>query len=161
MYWLAWIEQSPLGLWVRESVWGFPISLTLHAFGMAFLVGGNIVLALRALGYASGIPLVSLPGLLPLIRSAAWLALVSGLLLLTAYPAKSLTNPLFYFKLSCISVALFLMRDLGKVLLTPYPDVAWLRRRGIILLVLWAASITAGRFLAYTYSVLTIADRYF
>ena len=161
MYWLAWIEQSPMGLWVRESVWGFPISLTLHAFGMAFLVGANIVIALRMLGRANDITFGSLSSLLPLIWSAAVLALISGLLLLTAYPAKSLTNPVFYFKLACISAALVLIRYLMMKLPDKSHDRPWLRHRAIVLLLLWTASITAGRLLAYTYSVLTIADSYF
>ena len=90
-----------------------------------------------------------------------WINAVSGVLLLIAYPTKALTNPLFYAKLGLIVAGLVLARALrarlsddsgaGPVALSPSA-----RRLAIASLACWAASITAGRLLAYTYSRLTV-----
>jgi hypothetical protein len=157
-----WIENTPIGLWVRESVWGFPLSLIVHAWSMALLVGICLVLALGVL---------LLPRLLPPLLSKSvpviWLAfavsLLSGIFLLSAYPAKALTNEVFYLKLGCIALALWLALSLIKQCRTEYfaagtkiPSVLKLKASGILLA--WFGTIIAGRLLAYTYSILSVAE---
>jgi hypothetical protein len=149
-----WIEDSALGVWVAESTWGFPISLTLHALGMGLLAGGNLAIALRLLGAAPAIPLVGLLRLYPLLWGSAVLSLMSGVMLLSAYPAKALTNSVFYFKLSLIATGLWLLAKPVRQLLQQGVDTAVQRRYGAAMLLIWLATITAGRFLAYTHSVL-------
>lgn len=163
MEFLAWIEETALGIWVRESTWGFPIALTLHAIGMGFLAGFNFAFALRVLGVAPGISLQSLARFFPFMWCSAALSLFSGLLLLAAYPAKSLTNPLFYLKIALIISGVVLITKLAGVLTVPNGNrSSVLRGRertfAVVLLVTWGATITCGRFLAYTYSVLTVAE---
>lgn len=182
MEFFAWIEQSALSRWVAESIWGFPIALTLHAIGMGFLAGFNFAFALRMLGVARGVKPQAFVRFFPLLWGSAVLSLVSGLLLLAAYPAKSLTNPLFYLKMGLIISGLVLIRKLAAVVTaheatqTTWDSHSLLPRhngttqdshnliRGrekpfaVILLLLWCAAITCGRFLAYTYSVLTVSD---
>ncbi|MED5198726.1 MAG: hypothetical protein VYB51_02880, partial [Gemmatimonadota bacterium] len=92
-----------------------------------------------------------------------WVGLVfvslSGVLLLIAYPAKALTNPVFYLKLSAIVTALFITRSLAKgVLQDPIYDAERAPRKARVLatvsIFLWAGAVTSGRFLAYTYKIL-------
>ena len=83
------------------------------------------------------------------------------MLLLIAYPTKALTNPLFYVKLVLIAVGLVLARRCAPACATlPVPEARALPPRlqalAIASLVCWAAGITAGRLLAYTYSRLTV-----
>ena len=47
---IAWIENSALGEWVRVSIWGYPMMITLHSLGLAIMVGLSVVLSLRVLG---------------------------------------------------------------------------------------------------------------
>jgi hypothetical protein len=47
---LAWLESTSLAIWMRDSLWAYPIVLTFHAIGMAMLVGTMIIIALRVLG---------------------------------------------------------------------------------------------------------------
>jgi hypothetical protein len=159
---LLWIENSALAVWVGESTWGFPISLTLHAFGMGFLAGGNLVIALRLLGFARGIPPATLLRLYPFLWGSAVLSVISGAMLLSAYPAKALTNPVFYTKLFFIIVGLSLLAKPVRRLLpqmmndaAPTPQE---RRLGGLIAFLWLATITAGRFLAYTHHVMRADD---
>jgi hypothetical protein len=39
MGFLLWIEESALGVYVQEDPWGFAIALSLHAVGMATVLG--------------------------------------------------------------------------------------------------------------------------
>ena len=159
MEFFAWVEQTTLGLWVRESTWGFPIALTLHAIGMGFLAGFNFAFALRVLGVASGVNLQQLVRFFPLMWSSAGLSVFSGLLLLSAFPAKSLTNPLFYLKLGLILSGIILLRKLAAAV-TSQNTMSIIHGRekiaAAVLLLLWGGAITCGRFLAYTYSILLV-----
>src|SRR5688500_6722452 len=103
----AWLERSSLSVWIREgSLWAFPIILIFHTVGLAFLVGANVALDARMLGFARGVPLVAL---LPFFRAmwiGFWVNAISGVLLLITYPTKALTNPLFYIKLALIAAVI-------------------------------------------------------
>jgi hypothetical protein len=99
----------------------------------------------------------------PFMWGSAALSLVSGLMLLAAYPAKSLTNPLFYLKISLIISGLLLIRKLGAAATGPEENnsaALYTRQKksAALLLLIWGAAITCGRFLAYTYSVLTVGE---
>jgi hypothetical protein len=156
----GWIERTALSIWIREgSLWAFPIILILHTVGLAFLVGANVALDVRMLGFARGLPL---PSLIPFFKAmwlGFWINAVSGVLLLITYPTKALTNPLFYLKLGLIAFAVAHARWVRRQLsgdpgfgTTQLPRTV--RLVSVAALVCWAAAITAGRLLAYTYSYL-------
>jgi hypothetical protein len=157
-----WIESTPIGLWVRESVWGFPLSLIVHAWSMALLVGICMVLALGVLLLPRLLPPL-LNKSVPVIWFAFTVSLLSGLFLLSAYPAKALTNEVFYLKLGFITLALWLALSLITQCRTQYfaagtriPTGVKLKASGILLA--WFGTIIAGRLLAYTYSILSVAE---
>jgi hypothetical protein len=157
----AWIERTPVALWVRESIWGFPISLILHAWAMAVLVGISLLLALSALGVAPRLLLPLAEKSKPVIWAAFFVSSISGVLLLSAYPAKALTNEVFYLKLVFVGVALTLVlsvinqcKRLAPEHVTALPAKLRLRAAGILLA--WFGTIASGRLLAYTYSILTV-----
>ena len=80
-----------------------------------------------------------------------------------AYPAKALTNPVFYLKLSALVTALLISRYFQKMLAGAGENFELERlvpRLAYLSLVLWIVTVTAGRFLAYTHSVL-LASRFY
>ena len=135
---------------MREDPYAYFIALIFHAFGMAFLVGGGIVICLRVLGIGKGAPLQKFRGFLPVMWMGAVLAIVSGVLLLSAYPAKALTNPIFGIKFACLIAASLLVRRMLKDQAPPRPAT------GGIALGLWLAGVAAGKLLLHTYTVLTV-----
>lgn len=152
-----WLEQVPLGVWIRESpsMWAFPGILALHTIGMAFLVGATTAFSLRVLGAAPGVPLTEMLKFEPVVRFGFVVNLVSGLLLLLAYPTKALTNPVFYLKLGAIALALVVVRALGQRVVASGGNAdGWTPDRLLAgaTLFLWVVSVTAGRLLAYTHS---------
>jgi hypothetical protein len=159
----TWIEASALSTWLRESpsLWAFPFVLILHTVGLAFLVGANVALDVRVLGLARGVPLPTLRRYAVVMWSGFWLNAASGVLLLIAYPTKALTNPLFYVKLALIAIGLGMWSKLwARIRALPVPEAQVLPPRlkalAVASLLCWAAGITAGRLLAYTYSRLTV-----
>jgi len=146
------IEHSALSLWMREDPYAYFIALILHAFGMALLVGGGIVLCLRMLGVGSGARLEAFRGFLPVMWLGALLAVVSGVGLLWAYPAKALTNPVFALKFACLIGAVLLTRRAWRIgALSADP-----RRMAGLALALWFGGVVAGKMLLHTYKVLTV-----
>jgi hypothetical protein len=157
-----WLEATPLSVWLREapSIMVFPFILILHTVGLAFLVGANIAFDARILGLARGVPLLSMRRYYRAMWAGFWVNAFSGVLLLIAYPTKALTNPVFYLKLSLIAIALVIGQQirhhmLAGVLAAGMRAPKPLKVLAAVSLFLWVASITAGRFLAYTCSRLT------
>jgi hypothetical protein len=155
---LAWIETSALSDWVRDSpcTCAFPIIVTLHNIGMAFLAGGSIVIDLRLIGFASTMPVRPMARFVPLLWLAFALNAGSGILLLIAYPTKALTNPLFYIKLCLLALALTLVYRIATDVLRasggdPGPLPANTKLLAGASLATWVALIAAGRYLAYTH----------
>src|SRR5258706_11917346 len=95
------MEQSGVSTWIRtsDSLFGFYFILVFHTIGMALIVGANVVLDLRLLGALPDVPLLPLERLFPIMWTGFFLNAISGTLLVIGYPTKSLTNPVFYFKL--------------------------------------------------------------
>ena len=75
-----WLETTSLAIWVKES-WGWPLALTIHAFGSATIVGFSFIIFLRSFGLLQTIPPASLINLLPYIWVCVVLQVCSGFLL--------------------------------------------------------------------------------
>ena len=176
---LTFLEGNELSVFIREfpSVFGFPTILFLHTLGLAMVAGVSIAIDLWILrGATAGAPL----HLLGLTRTM-WLGfginLISGVALLLAYPAKALTNWVFYLKMALVLTAVYVAvrinreiaargggRKLHPAFAALPPSMAGAgavlsvgfdaRRWAIVSLLLWAAATVTGRLLAYTYNVL-------
>ena len=159
------IERSGLSTWIRESpsLFAFYFILLLHTIGLSLVVGANAVLDLRILGVASALPLKPLKQLFVVMWVGLGINGATGVLLLIAYPTKSLTNPLFYVKLSLIALAVIMMqrinaRVFGDTSLSETSMVERGKMMAMWSLVLWIGAIAAGRLLAETFKYLTYAD---
>jgi len=159
---LARLEETALSIMLRESGLAFFGSLTLHSLAMAFVVGINFALALRIVGFAPRIELPALCRFYSLHWYAALLILISGVALLLAYPAKALSNPVFYIKLVALVMGLLIARRFQNSFsggVTAYIDNVS-RSLAYTSLALWIIVVTAGRFLAYTHTTL-LASRFY
>lgn len=154
----SWLESTTVRAWIVESpsLLAFPGILAVHTIGLALLVGLTAALDLRLLGVAPNVPPIAFIRFLPAIRFGLWLNVLSGLALLLAYPTKALTNPTFYLKLALIAGGLLILRvTLRRVRESPAISRST-RLLAAASLVLWAAAIASGRFLAYTCIRLTV-----
>jgi hypothetical protein len=81
-----WLASSSYAMWVNKSS-GWPIALTIHAFGTAIVVGLMAIIALRLIGFFPGIPYTSLNSLFPYIWVAIVFQALSGATLWMTKPA--------------------------------------------------------------------------
>lgn len=159
---LSWIEQTSLSVFVREDYYAYFVLLILHAWGMALLVGGALAIALRVLGLARGTRIERFAGFMPMVWTGAALAILSGLGLLAGYPAKALTNPIFFAKLVSLALAIRLIARLVRHALpvaangAPLPSGA--RLQAALALLLLFAGVAGGKLLLYTNTVLLTSD---
>jgi hypothetical protein len=152
------LSQTSLVLWVAESDYGYPFVLTMHAIGMALVVGIMLILNLRVLGLAKGISLTSLRAFFRVAWIGLAINLVSGSLLFCANYTAFLHNTAFITKISLLIVGGIGTGVLAKELkLRTINNAAGVelpsqkaRVIAAILVVVWLSAITAGRIVGYT-----------
>jgi hypothetical protein len=161
------IEQTGLSRWIRysSSMFGFYFILLCHTIGLSLLVGGNAVVDLRILGVARGLPLKPMKDLFKFMFVGLAINITTGLLLLTGYPTKALTDFDFYIKISFVTLGattMFLMYK--RVFKDPSLSESDMIRRGKTLaklsIVFWVFAVWAGRMLSETYIYITYGHKY-
>jgi hypothetical protein len=155
-----WLEGTALSVWVRESpsLWGFPFILFLHTLGLALIAGLSSAVALGALYWPGPLGRIQLQGLFRLMWLGLAINAVSGLALLIAYPAKAMTNPVFYIKLVAIAIAVGIVQTFKRQSGSAGGQSQPSRVAACSLLGLWAVAILTGRLLAYTHTILMAYD---
>jgi hypothetical protein len=155
------IENSAYAVWVRESpsIFAYTSILSLHAIGLAIIVGINTLVALRLLGYVQEIPLQPLRKLFPWMYLGFAINTFSGASLLAANLSNDLGNWLFLAKLVFIALAMVNL-ELTRMYVFDRPAVVTSGSASVVLprhartfaiasLVLWSLAMVAGRFTAY------------
>jgi hypothetical protein len=152
------IENSAYAVWVRESpsIFAYTTILSLHAIGLAIIVGIHTLVALRLLGFVPAIPLQPLRKLFPWMYLGFAINLFSGSSLLAANLTNDLGNWLFLAKLVFILFAMINLEltrmyvfDKPGALLATGEMPKHARTFAITALVLWSLAMVAGRFTAY------------
>ena len=163
---LIWLEESRPGVWVREypSLFGFPFILFLHTLGLAMLAGVSIGIDVWLLRQRTLAQALRMTGLIRVMWLGLGINAVSGLALLIAYPAKALTNWVFYVKILLVVLGVYAVARINREMFPTGLAVAGVtitavaRRWAIGSLVIWTATIITGRLLAYTHQVLFASE---
>ncbi|HLS84742.1 MAG TPA: DUF6644 family protein [Burkholderiales bacterium] len=151
------LEASALGQAMRQSLYLYPVVETVHIVGLALLFGSIAVLDLRLLGVGRAMPVTRLSRhVLPWTLGSFVLIVPSGLAMFIAHATDFIAHPLFAVKLGLILAAIVnagifhstAMRSVAGWDVQAAPPAA-ARVAGGLSLVLWAAVIACGRFLAY------------
>jgi hypothetical protein len=149
-----WLESTSLALWVKES-WGWPLALTIHAFGSATIVGFAFIIGLRLFGLFGTIPLAALRALFPFIWFCVVIQVLSGTLLWLTKPGRYLEAGVFEVKLAFIVTGIVVTLYLEKALNKGADNWAsgTISARSIRFVVatalVWSAVLIAGRLTAY------------
>jgi hypothetical protein len=146
------ISQTSLVRWVAESDWGYPIVLTLHAIGMALVVGIVLVFDLRVLGVAARIPLAALQRFFLVAWIGFAVNLTSGTLLFCANYSAFIHNTAFITKISLLIAGAICTWLLVRQIDFTKSDSVTAKAKLIaaISVILWLGAITAGRIVGYT-----------
>ena len=154
-----WLEESPAGLMVRESLWGFQIVVAIHIVSLAFSVGLLVWFDLRLLGLGVRPSRVS-EVYRQLIRWAGFgfvSMFVTGGLLFTGFATSAIGNVFFRAKLLLIAAAG--ANALLYHLVTEHGAPVWdederppaaARLAGLVSIVVWTLVVLCGRMMSYT-----------
>jgi len=124
---------------------------------MGFLVGTSMVIDLRLLGFARGVPLEAMKKVFPALWFGFCVSAASGFVLTVIEIRKWLGDPLFYIKMIMIALAMLTGRMIWNRVFrdSSRNDVSISRTvRGLATasLFFWVAAITAGRLTAYLFT---------
>jgi hypothetical protein len=102
---LDYLQNLALANWVRSSpsIFAYTMVLTVHAVGLAIVVGVNTLIALRLLGVARDIPLAGLPRLYRVVWFGFGINLASGFLLFIAEAHNMAAMVAFWAKLTFVA----------------------------------------------------------
>ena len=147
---LWWIEDSWLGMLVSSSQWGYPIVLSLHAVGMAVLVGVSLILASRALGIAGAISVTAMGPYWNGAIGGFVVNLLSGAALFIGSASPLFFNTAFHIKLIGVVIGLALTWWLVRICIRGDGEVTGRHRKiAAASIIGWAIALLAGRLIGY------------
>ena len=153
---IVWIEESALGEWVRYSIWGYPLMITLHSLGLAVMVGLSTVLSLRVLGLFDRIPYSALHRLFSIAWVGFLVNFLSGGSLFANSATKLIVDWLFLLKMSMVIIAAILVGVMQNLIRTlpvrgdgVLASTANLKLAAWLTMGAWSIGMVAGRFIAY------------
>lgn len=148
MGFLLWFEEGPLGIFIRESLWGYPITLSSHGVGFALVVGVVVALNMRVLGFARGISVQAFDR----VFIVAWIGfiinLVSGLILFAGSASEYTFQGSFQLKIGAIVLGGILMKVVMNAV-RERKNPAIVKVYSIACLAAWATAVITGRLMAY------------
>jgi hypothetical protein len=152
---IEWLANSPYALWVNQS-FGWPLALTIHAFGNAIVVGFMAIIGLRLFGFFPGIPYTSLRSLIPYIWISVAFQALSGFTLWMTKPGSYLADGMFEVKFTLVIIACVVMVIFQRILkqeAAKWDAAGAVSSRGLkigtLSCLLWAGVLIGGRLTAY------------
>lgn len=153
------IEESSLSQLVQSTPWIVPTVQTLHILGIAALLSSVLMINLRLLGItAKDQSLVAVNASFSVvIRLVLPFLLVTGMIMISGEPARSLANSVFQIKMLLLLTSIIVMWAVHRSL--KFDPVYWERSTyrkwaaklvAMMSLGLWVGIVCAGRWIAYT-----------
>lgn len=148
MGFLLWYEESPIGDFIRESLWGYPIVLSSHGVGMAIVMGVAVALCFRVLGFAKGISILAFDKLFIVGWIGFIINLVSGLILFANTASVYFFQGTFQLKIGAIVAGGILMKFvMNSVRENKSPAVQ--KSLAAVCVICWTTGLVTGRLMAY------------
>jgi len=146
-----WLSQTGPSQAMQTSTWAIPAIQCLHIVALALTFTSALLLSLRFAGL--GLTAEQLPQLAArTVRRIWWLLLVllvTGALLITAEPGRTITNQVFYLKMILLAVAILLTLWLASAARRSTKPTDLHVAVGVLAVLVWIGIIFAGRFIAY------------
>ena len=153
---LTWMESTGFSEWILTSTTGWPLMLSIHAIGLAIVVGVIFSMDLRVLGLYGTIPYTSLYGLLRIAWIGIIMNVITGFSIFMTQATMYVTSLPFLLKITFIILGIANLVYTQKVL--KRDAAAWqaagkVPQLGIVLastsLFFWVFAVVTGRLIAY------------
>jgi hypothetical protein len=153
-----WLKVTAFSVALQSTSWAVPLVQTIHILAIGGVIGSGLMIALRTLGWVAAEQSLARANL-RFLRVIWWslpVLLVTGLLMISAEPARSLENPAFLLKmfLLLLSIAVSLGYQTPLRRNPEFWELSKGRRRfgqliAFVSLALWVGVIFSGRWIAY------------
>ena len=156
MEFLVWLENTGIANAIRTIPWLYPAFETGHYIGLSLLVGGIMLIDLRVLGFARGLPLRSMIGLLPFVWAGFVINVLTGSMLFIYGATNFGYNGAFQLKMAFMVLAglnalafdVSVRRSGGAWVAADRPPPI-VKGFATLSLVFWLCVVTTGRWMAY------------
>ena len=152
----VWLENTAIADAIRTIPWLYPTFETGHYIGLSLLVGGIMLIDLRVLGMARGLPLKSMIGLLPFVWAGFIINLLTGSMLFIYGATNFGVNAAFQLKMAFMVVAGLnalafdvAVRKSGGAWVVADRPPTMVKCFATLSLVFWLCVVTTGRWMAY------------
>jgi len=152
-----WVHAFPSSIALRESLYAFPVALTVHLVSLAMFAGLVVMMDLRLVGVAyRGTPFSEVQSrLFPWQMVAMVVTSIAGLVLFYMQPMRYFGKVIYWLKIALIvlaSVNILLFhfvtyRSIDKWDLSNAPVTA--KVAGWLSIALWGGVVASGRLTAY------------
>ncbi|RUO31363.1 DUF6644 family protein [Aliidiomarina sanyensis] len=149
------VGDTALASFMRQSAIAYPIVSSAHIIGLGFLIGAIALLDLRILGMVQRAHIVDLARLCSRFAAIGLcLAFVSGVMLFSVQPTTYLNNSAFLLKIALIGIGLMNVAIVHRLpqwstLLETGAISPVLRVTAFTSIMIWLATIVAGRWIAF------------
>jgi hypothetical protein len=156
MEFLVWLENTWIANAIRTIPWLYPTFETGHYIGLSVLVGGILLIDLRVLGMARGLPLKGMIGLLPFVWAGFIINVLTGSMLFIYGATNFGVNGAFQLKmafmifagLNALAFDVAVRRSGGDWVAADRPPTI-VKGFATLSLVFWLCVVTTGRWMAY------------
>ena len=151
---IDWLYGTAVSAAIRDTDWIVPTVQAIHICAITVVVGSALVTELRIAGVVAPDESMNVVAqrYLPWMWRALAVLVATGLVMVVGEPERVLANRVFWIKMSLVALGVLLsialrgplLRSADGVRRQPTKALAWL------LMILWAAVIFSGRWIAYT-----------
>jgi cytochrome bd-type quinol oxidase subunit 2 len=150
-----WLSNTPFSQAIQVTSWAIPSIQVVHIICLSALLALAVMFTLRVAGRGlTNEPLhLQAPRFARAILLLLLVLLITGLLLITAEPGRTISNPAFYAKMILLVVSLAITLWLTSVSRRQLEKPNGMHvAAAMFSMVLWVAIIFCGRFIAYVES---------
>jgi hypothetical protein len=156
MAFLTWLESTAYAQWILVSSVGWPLMLSLHAFGLAIIIGVVFAMNLRLLGLYRTLPYTALHGLMGIAWIGITINVFTGLSIFFTQANSYITSLPFIIKITFIALGIANLAYTRKTLRREAagweaagnapPIALWLALSSLLF---WVIAVVTGRLIAY------------
>lgn len=146
-----WLTSTALSQLIQTTSWMIPGIQSIHIVCLATLFVTALMITMKVLGrsWSEQTPGQVAAKFMPVIWTCLAILLVTGALLITAEPGRTLGNVSFYIKVTLIVIAVILTLIINGA--ARRGTIGGVHRvMAVLSMLVWACIIVAGRYIAYT-----------
>ena len=149
-----WLEDTAIGVVIRDSLWLFPVIEAVHLLALALIGGTILIVDLRLLGFGirSQSSATLAKSLHPWLVGGLITMVATGVPMFLSEAIKCYYSPPFWYKMSFFAVALVYTFTVRKRIAASNAEVlgpVWGRLSALVSLGLWFCVGFAGRWIAF------------